>query len=132
MEIKKGAKASQAREYAGRPSEALGATKTTRAITPTVGDQTPRGCRCSPVPVFGYRTRQTLQRLDVSRLQTLGALLRFEAHLLVFSQRLEAVAADFREVSEQVVAALVRCNEAKAFAVVEPLNGTGIHEEPLR
>src|SRR3984957_1032670 len=102
------------------------------AIAPTMGEQTPRGCRCSPVPVFGYRTRQTLQRLDVSRLQTLGALLRFEAHLLVFSQRLEAVAADFREVSEQVVAALVRSNEAKAFAVVEPLNGTGIHEESLR
>src|SRR5579864_6624821 len=73
-----------------------------------------------------------LQRRDVSRLQTLRALLRFEAHLLIFSQRLEAVAADFGEVREQVVAALVRGDEAKAFAVVEPLNGTGIHEESLR
>ena len=72
-----------------------------------------------------------LQRLDVSRLQTLRALLRFEAHLLVFSQRLEAVAADFREMREQVVAALVRGDEAKALAVVEPLNGTGILEESL-
>jgi hypothetical protein len=35
-------------------------------------------------------------------------------------------------VREQVVAALVRGDEAKAFAVVEPLNGTGIHEESLR
>jgi hypothetical protein len=33
---------------------------------------------------------------------------------------------------EQVVAALVRGDEAKAFAVVEPLNDTGIHEESLR
>jgi hypothetical protein len=67
----------------------------------------------------------TLHRLDVSRLQPLRALLRFEAHLLIFSQRLEAVASDFGEVSEQVVAALVRGDEAKAFAVVEPLNGAG-------
>src|SRR5579863_10104868 len=73
-----------------------------------------------------------LHRLDVSRLQTLRALLRFEAHLLIFSQRLEAVGSDFGEVSEQVVAAVVRSDEAKAFAVVEPLNDTGIHDKSLR
>jgi hypothetical protein len=59
--------------------------------------------------VAGHRALQTsLQRRDVGRLQTLRALLRFEAHLLIFSERLEAVAADFGEVREQVVAALVR------------------------
>jgi len=103
-----------------------------RVIAPTLGDKAPRGCRCNPVSVAGRRALQTLQRRDVSRLQTLRALLRFEAHLLIFSQRLEAVAPDFGEVSEQVVAAFVRGNEAKALAVVKPLNGTGIHEESLR
>jgi hypothetical protein len=34
--------------------------------------------------------------------------------------------------SEEVVATLVRGDEAKAFAVVEPLNGTGFHEYSLR
>ncbi|GAB2924304.1 hypothetical protein GCM10027093_74710 [Paraburkholderia jirisanensis] len=33
---------------------------------------------------------------------------------------------------EQVVAALVRGNEAKTLAVVEPLDGTGIHENFLK
>ncbi|CAM2156134.1 hypothetical protein PT2222_370008 [Paraburkholderia tropica] len=64
-------------------------------------------------------------------MQTLRALLGFEAHLLVFSERLEAVGLDLGEVSEQVVATLVRGDEAKALAVVEPLNGTGFHEKSL-
>lgn len=46
------------------------------------------------------RALQTLQRLDVSCLQTLRAALRFEANLLILNQRLEAVAADFGEVRE--------------------------------
>jgi len=67
---------------------------------------------------------QTLQWPDIRRLEALRPLLGFEAHLLVFNQRLEAVSSDFGKVSEQVVAALVRCDEAKVFAVVEPLNDT--------
>ena len=73
-----------------------------------------------------------LQRLDIGRLQTLRALLRFEADALIFSQRLEAVAREFLEVGKEVVAAVVRGDEAKAFAVVEPLDGTGIHKNSLR
>ena len=63
---------------------------------------------------YGAPGPQTLQ-LDVGRLQTLRALLRFEAHFLVFSQRLEAVGANFGEVSEEVVAAVVGRDEAKAL-----------------
>src|SRR5579871_1054373 len=102
-----------------------------KKVAPAVGDDAPRGCRCSPLSVTGQAGPSHLQRPDVSRLQTLRALLRFEAHLLVFSQRLETVACDFGEMRKQVVAAVVRGDEAEALAVVEPLNGTGIHEESL-
>jgi hypothetical protein len=49
-----------------------------------------------------------LQRRDVRRLQTLRALLGFEADLLVFSEGLEAFASDLGEMREEVVTALVR------------------------
>lgn len=70
---------------------------------------------------------QRLQRGDVRSLQTLRAVLDFERHALVFLQRLEAVGTDFREVSEQIVTASVRLDEAKALGVVEPLYDTGLH-----
>jgi hypothetical protein len=73
-----------------------------------------------------------LQRRDVRSLQTLRALLGFEANLLVFGERLEAVATNFRKVGEEVVAACVRRNKAEALAVVEPLDDTGIHDKSLK
>ena len=71
-----------------------------------------------------------LQRLDVRGLHALRAALRFKAHLLAFCQALEAVGANFREVCEEVVAAVIRRDEAKTLGVVEPFNRTGIHENP--
>src|SRR5471032_2406281 len=73
-----------------------------------------------------------LQRGDVRSLQTLRALLGFEANLLVFGERLEAVATNFRKVGEEVVAACVRRDKAEALAVVEPLDDTGIHIKSLK
>jgi hypothetical protein len=73
-----------------------------------------------------------LQRGNVRSLQTLRALLGFEANLLVFGERLEAVATNFRKVGEEIVAACVRRNEAEALAVIEPLNDTGIHIKSLK
>src|SRR5213595_3301942 len=67
-----------------------------------------------------------LQRADVGSLQALLALLDFELHALVFSQRLEAIALDVTEVGEQVGAARVLSDEAVALALVEPLDGTGL------
>src|SRR3990167_1191503 len=67
-----------------------------------------------------------LQRADVRGLQALLALLDFEFDALVFRQRLEAVALNVTEVGEQVGAAGVLSNEAVAFALVEPLHGTGL------
>jgi hypothetical protein len=49
-----------------------------------------------------------LQGLDVRRLLALRARLHFEGNALVFLERLETFAANFREVSKQVVTAGVR------------------------
>jgi len=46
---------------------------------------------------------------------------------LTFTQRLEAIRANFGEVSEQIVAAIVRGDKAKAFCVIEKFNGTSFH-----
>jgi len=73
------------------------------------------------------RGLRRLQRGDVRCLQALGAALGLVAHLLAFGERLETVAANFGEVREQIVAAFIGRDEAKAFAVVEPLDSTGIH-----
>lgn len=69
-----------------------------------------------------------LQGRDVRRLQAFGPALRLVADFLAFGEGLEAIAADFREMREQIVAAGVGRNEAEALAIVEPLDGTGIHK----
>jgi len=74
-----------------------------------------------------YFTLEHLERRDVCSLQALRAALRLVAHLLIFRERLEALAAHFGKVSEKIVAACIGSNEAKALAIVEPLNSTGIH-----
>jgi|SRR5690349_4432307 hypothetical protein len=74
--------------------------------------------------------RYALNRRDVCSLHAFGAALRFEADLLAFSEALEAVAANFGEVREQVVTAVIRGDEAEALCIVEPLDGTGIHKNP--
>jgi len=68
-----------------------------------------------------------LQRLDVRRLLALRACLHLEGNALVFLERFETFAANFREVREQVVAARVRCDKAKALSIVEPFYDTGFH-----
>src|SRR6185436_16671132 len=63
----------------------------------------------------------------VGRGRTLRALLQFVRHLLTFSQRLEAAALDGRVMHEDVLAAVIRGNEAKTLAVVKPLHGSFTH-----
>ena len=46
---------------------------------------------------------------------------------LVFLQGFEALALDCREVSEQIFAAFVRGDEAKAFGVIEPFYDASCH-----
>jgi hypothetical protein len=67
------------------------------------------------------------ERLDIRRLLAFRTRLHVEAHLLILLQRLEALGFDFREMSEQVFATIVRCDEAKALCVVEPLYCASCH-----
>src|ERR1700694_3684802 len=70
---------------------------------------------------------ERLERLDVRRLQALRPFLHLELDLLAFLQRLEAVHLDRGVMREQIFAAFSRGDEAEAFRVVEPLDGTGCH-----
>jgi hypothetical protein len=64
-----------------------------------------------------------LQNYDVSSLQTLGAFLDGEFHLLAFLQVLEAFAFDGREVDENIGAAFA-FDESETFCAIEPFNRT--------
>src|SRR5260370_4326256 len=76
---------------------------------------------------------QRLQRFDVGRLLALGSGFHVEADLLVLLQRFETtLSANFREVREQVLVAVVRRNETKAFRIVEPLDRASCHLEFLK
>ena len=68
-----------------------------------------------------------LDRLDVGSLLALRTRGHVERDALVFLQRLEAGALDSREVSEQIFAAFVRGDEAKAFGVIEPFYDASCH-----
>jgi hypothetical protein len=76
---------------------------------------------------FQQQYSARLQRLDIGSLRAFLTHTFGVANFLAFLQALEAVNLDLGEVSEQVVAAIVRGDEAKAFSVVKPLNGTGFH-----
>src|SRR5205823_6950868 len=78
-------------------------------------------------PAFLTVLPRELDRLDVARLLALRALGHFEADLLAFLQGLESRHVDRREVSEQIFAAAVRCNETETLGVVEPLDCTSCH-----
>src|SRR5882672_7902818 len=69
----------------------------------------------------------SLQRLDVRRRRALLALRRLVGDLLAFLQRLVAGALDRAVMREQILAAVIRGDEAEALRVVEPLNGTCSH-----
>src|SRR3954462_13247146 len=69
-----------------------------------------------------------LQRGDVDGLRALVAGLGVVGHLRALSQRLEAAGVDAGVVDEEVLAALVRGDEAEALVVVEPLHGSGSHD----
>src|ERR671924_2443451 len=71
--------------------------------------------------------RRFLQGLDVVRLQSLGPALHLELDLLAFLEGLEAGHLDRGVMREQILAAFARGDEAEAFGIVEPLNGTGCH-----
>src|SRR5882762_649920 len=80
---------------------------------------------------FSILSRSSSGVLDVRRLLALRAGGDFEADLLAFLEGLEALHVDRREVREQIVAAVIRSDEAVALRVVEPLDGTSCHDVSL-
>jgi len=68
-----------------------------------------------------FQRPATLERLDVFRLQALGAFGHVELHRLALLKALETSRLDCREMHKNVVATLT-ANEAVAFGVVEPLH----------
>jgi hypothetical protein len=72
-----------------------------------------------------FNARDRLDNLNFLGLHALLAAGSDEGNLLTFLQALEAVALDGAEVYEEVVTGL-RSDEAEAFLIVEPLNGTGL------
>src|ERR671930_2299603 len=71
-----------------------------------------------------------LERGDVDGLRPLVAGLRVVGDLRALGQRLEAVGVDAGVVDEEVLATVVRRDEAEALVVVEPLHGSGRHVIP--
>src|SRR5687767_4217290 len=70
-------------------------------------------------------------RDDVRGLGALLTLAGLELHLRTLDERLEALADDVGVVDEEILAALVRADEAIALRVVEPLDCSGCHQRHL-
>ena len=79
----------------------------------------------SPAEARLFQRRLRLDNLNFLSLHALLAASSDEGNLLAFFQALETVALDGAEVYEEVVTGL-RSDEAEAFLIVEPLNGTGL------
>ena len=62
----------------------------------------------------------SLRRLNVWCLLALRALRNFKRYFLTFLERLESGRADWWEVSEQILTAVIRGNKPKAFWIIEP------------
>src|SRR3990170_658128 len=69
----------------------------------------------------------SLDQDDVERLRALLTLARLELDLRTLSERLEAVAADAGVVDEEILRAVLRCDEAVALRIVEPLHCSCCH-----
>src|SRR5215208_125247 len=67
------------------------------------------------------------ENAHVCGLGALVALLRLELDLRALIEGLEARAFDRAEMDEEVLASLVRRDEAEALVRVEPLDGSGCH-----
>src|SRR5690606_2179293 len=91
------------------------------------------GCepRCSrPDECALLSARALLDDADVLRLRALGAGAGGVFHLVALVQALEARALDRAEMHEEVLAAVVRGDEAEALVTVEPLDRTCCHDAP--
>src|SRR3954452_9589552 len=69
--------------------------------------------------------------LDRAGLQALRTLGRLELHPLTLGQLAVALDLDLALVDEQVLATILRGDEAEALGCVEPLDGSGCHVDFL-
>src|SRR3954447_24138973 len=76
---------------------------------------------------FGGADQFRLERPDVLRLRALLALLGVVGDLRALAERAVAVSLDRAVMDEEVLAAVVRCYEAEALLVREPLHGSLRH-----
>jgi len=76
-------------------------------------------------PKRGFSEKHRLDNLNFLSLHAFLTTGGDERDLLAFFQALEAFTLDGTEVNEEVVTGL-RSDEAEAFFIVEPLNGTGL------
>jgi len=87
------------------------------------------GRKKTPLGSGVFHIRVCLSSLDVGSLLAFRALRDFELNFLTFFEGLETVHIDCGEVREQVLAAVIWSDEAKAFGIIEPLNCTCCHKE---
>ena len=71
---------------------------------------------------------ELLHALDVGSLLAFRALRDCELDFLTFFEGLKTGHIDCGEVREQILAAVIRSDEAKTFGIIEPLNSTSCHK----
>src|SRR6185503_1330451 len=84
--------------------------------------------RSGPRQVSGDPSLRRL--LDARRGGALGPFLGLVAHLRTLGQGLEALAEDRGVVDEDVLRAVIGCDEPVALVVAEPLDSSGRHTLP--
>src|SRR4051794_2608335 len=82
-----------------------------------------RARRSGPVAKHEWELRE----VHVRGVRTLGALLRVVGDLRTLGEGTEAVPLDRREMHEEVLAPVLRRDEAEALLVAEPLDGSDGH-----
>lgn len=80
------------------------------------------GIKKPAMPVFLQSAHKLLDGLDVFGELALLMHGRIEGDILAFCKGAEAGGRDLGEVSEQIFAAVILCNEAEALCIIEPLD----------
>ena len=65
--------------------------------------------------------------LDIGGLLALRALHDVEGNFFAFLEGFETTHGNSGEMGEEIFAAIIRSNKAKAFGIIEPLDGTECH-----
>jgi hypothetical protein len=83
----------------------------------------------SPAEAGLFASEGELRALDVGSLLAFRALRDFELDFLTFFEGLKTGHIDCGEVREQILAAVIRSDEAKTLGIIEPFNSTSCHKK---